>query len=593
MAMLESLFMHQQNPTGNLKCTLDSTYTALDTDVFFYGCNLSRKSLTEVVVRITDIEILISTSGIYLTTSITMATSLLPYTLGLLSGSGSPDASQKLVHLTSIHNTVSLDFCRGGVTQQAAQTSPSGTGLFTGLSMATPVLTNGTFNLSSYSTPECDVFIHFPSLPHRIQRNSGYSLHLNNSAAYTNFSLADTNLNVSIEFTVRMLHLENKRQAMLAFTNDNVFLVSLINATVYVEATMPSAMGVEIAIRDTNIQLELGQWNKIILTYNGVTAELTLFHFNSSAWLERRDFVIVPRIFSAPGVLSLGSWQPPQDGKPHPRIYPFSGEVENFLIWEQVIEPNLVLDLWLMDPAIARSALHFSWTFDEGQGLTSVDTIKKETIDLPTPPLLSPAWLVSDLTYTMTRTSEDVLQTVLGADLNKIALNTDSCKVFIKDQSLAGCATISQATKDDLYALCSYAMNIIDYRQAALSVIFSYLSMCTNSVSPSPTLVHAVCSAEVQWQETAICSPGCVFGTSVTTSQAVNSSQCSCAQGYYGASCQLTCPGGSNSPCNNQGSCQADGTCICSSNWNGSAACESCTSNYTLEQIVQYTCLHL
>lgn len=70
----------------------------------------------------------------------------------------------------------------------------------------------------------------------------------------------------------------------------------------------------------------------------------------------------------------------------------------------------------------------------------------------------------------------------------------------------------------------------------------------------------------------------------------INYEKCVCRDGFWGESCQQTCPGKSGAPCNNHGVCDtATGVCQCDVNWQGDHACSSCTPGWLGEdcRIVQ------
>ncbi len=65
-----------------------------------------------------------------------------------------------------------------------------------------------------------------------------------------------------------------------------------------------------------------------------------------------------------------------------------------------------------------------------------------------------------------------------------------------------------------------------------------------------------------------------------------------CKPGYVGDNCQIECLGGAETPCNNKGKCQPDGSCVCDEgvagvdcngcegNFTGYPACDKCVANY-------------
>ena len=71
------------------------------------------------------------------------------------------------------------------------------------------------------------------------------------------------------------------------------------------------------------------------------------------------------------------------------------------------------------------------------------------------------------------------------------------------------------------------------------------------------------------------CEKKCYFGTPVKDT-------CVCKSGYFGEECKSQCPGGVSRPCNNHGTCNVvTGECQCDENWNGDAACGSCSAFFS------------
>ena len=560
---------------GKPEVYISGSAVSVDSDIFFHGVTVSRKSLTELLVSVTpDVSIIISSCGLYLTVAMEIPARYLTSASGLLSGSASTNSSEKLQHLNSIHTVTRMNFCNGIVSEQQPLSVKSSTSVLGGLSPATLTATaNATLDIATFLVPDCEVFLHYPSESHRRQRSSGFSLLMGGSAVYTNFSLPDTASELTVEFMVRQLLASEERQVLFSFTHQHLLLIYLHNNTIFVDATDPT----NSSSHNTGVGLNMGEWNKIVFTYDDNAGTLTFYHFNSSAWLERRDFIIQPGLFSTPGVLAVGSWQPPYDGAPHPRVYPFAGEVENLLVWDSMIEPNLVIDVWLMDPNVARPALTAAWTFDEGHGLMTFDLVGGHSLLLPPPPLDKPEWLASDVDYVLTRRSGSSVDRVLAAA--RSAQGSDTCSDFITDLNITGCASLSNATKQDLHALCHHTLHAVPYKQAALSTTLTYAAMCLDSLAIPESQIQTVCAAEEAWNELPSCSQSCLFGASAEPSE--NSSECSCASGYYGPRCQGICPGGSGSPCSHHGACRDDGTCSCLWNWGGSSDCSTCSSDYT------------
>jgi hypothetical protein len=556
---------------------VSNTSVSVDSEQYFVGAKLSRPSLTQVLVNINpDVNVLVSVSRVYLTVAVEIPASYVSATTGLLSSCGLANSVHKVQHLLQPYHATSAIYC-SGVSEQSTLGSESSVSLLGPVTNLTMTATaNGTLDVTRFMVAkECDVFIHFSDMSLRLQRESGFSLHLGGSAVYSNFSLPSQAHNVSVEWMVMQLAVSSQRQALFSFTNNQFLLVYLANNTVHVDVSAPGpTSNSSHSSYDTGVTLDLNQWNKLVLTYSQDTGALDFYHFNSSSWMERRDMTAVPSLFSSVGVVSVGSWQPPQDGLRHERVYPFQGQVENVLIWDEALEPNEVPDVWRMDPIFAKPALSRAWTFDEGQGLTTHDFVSATALLLPPPPLDTPRWLASDVDYLLTRHSDSSLDLVL-ASATTAAPTPDLCSDFITQ---ASCATLSAASKQDLYALCRYTLETVPYPEASLSTILTFTALCHDSLSAPPLQQLLTCSSHQAWQSLPRCRLDCVFGAASSVTNATN--QCQCAAGYYGEWCDAVCPGGSDTPCSLHGLCLNDGSCACQHNWAGSADCSACTAGY-------------
>ncbi|KAL8620494.1 hypothetical protein ACOMHN_056886 [Nucella lapillus] len=561
-------------PDGKPPVYISNASASVDTEVNFHGVTVSRTTLTQVLVSVRGgVEVTVGSCGVYLTAGVSVPGRYLNATSGLLSGSGWDASQQKLQHLHSLHHAPRLNLCRGGVSEQSPLSARSSASVLTGVSaISLTPRGNSTLDLSSLVVPDCEVSVHFPTDHHRRQQSSGFALSLGESAVFTNFSMPSATSNVTVEVMVRHLGGSGERQVVLSFTHRDFVAVYLWNSTLYVEASTPT----NTSSFSTGMAVNQGRWNKLVVTYHGATGRLTLYHFNATAWIERRDFLIQPGLFSTPGVLAVGSWQPPLDGAPHGRIYPWRGEVENVLVWSRLLEPNLVPDLWLMDPLVARPALTFAWTLDEGQGHRTRDVVGEELLHLPAPPLTSPEWVASDVDYVLTRGGARGVELTLAVLMS--SPQTHACHSVVARLSSGVCQSVSQATTQDLHALCVYTLSVVHYPPAALNTMLAYTALCARSPSPPPSLLPMVCEAASEWRELAACSPDCVFGVAPVSN---SSGQCVCGAGYFGPRCASLCPGGSGSACSGHGACGGGGACVCHPHWAGSPACSRCSTGYT------------
>ena len=549
---------------------LNDTEATLDTPAYFEGFSVSRSSLLEVSFEVTNhFSFTIRAEGQYLQLSVELPNTLISSTSGLLSGNESTTSSDKLRHMFEA-DTPSFGICNDSTASQ--------TGLMSA-SMATLNIEAYSQTYTSYSeldmarfgVSECDSFIHYPTIADKLQTMGGYNLNFDKTSIYSDLTLdADTYPNITIELMVRQS--SNASGGLLfSFSNDFVFMV--VSGDRALE--FHTYIGDNETVQESNVTLEEGKWNTLILSYYSETGALDMYRITEDGALAKNELVISSWIFNSTGIISLGHWHPPTNAMPYSEPSAFNGEIDNFMIWGLAVEGSQVYDLFQMDPALASASLLFNLQFDEGDGSSTLDAIGYGTAILPQYPWIAPEWLPSDLVYTNVNDPEIDYIYFFNSTLGQQA--EDVCgSNLMPDSSSIDFLGMDNTTREFYYLNCLQSVAATGDITAGYNAILELFKIGEISHAMPNSTASSLCSQlSVQDINGTTCSISCKFGFTD------GSGGCTCASGYYGSLCDNVCPGDSDNPCSNHGDCETDGLCTCWWNWQGSSNCSLCSSGVT------------
>lgn len=543
---------------------LENQEKSVDETLYFHGFYFERLDIDELKITIADnVEILIRLQGQYLTMEFLLNFKYLELTSGLLCGSGEENSTLKFEQLL-YREIYSPDVCTYSGTIQGSSPSPI---VYT-LNFNTVVLAKNTslpssLDFTRFAVAPCNEFIHYPSIHDKNQNVGGYSLNFASSIIYGDVDLyTSIGSNITFEFLTKLNNDTDKGGVLFSFSNRKLFIVQVYSDSVQIIY--------ENQTYTTNLTLQYNEWNKVVVMYYGELGDFDIYVFNSEGNIKRRSYVLPLNIFSDPGTLSIGHWQPPFNGKVLIAPEAFSGLIDNFLVWKISLEPNIVTDIFQKDPLDIQHLLSSLWQFDEGQGSATSDYLQGTIINLPISPWVPPEWIPSDVYY-VKNTYPKI--TYVYYESSTIQTQAESICHQIVNNTYTSCSNLSSATKQIFYTACLQIYSATLNLPSAYNVILSFGKICQTSqdlvASPTTMLCNSLTSID---KENSGCSKTCVYG------EIIIDGSCSCAHGYYGSSCTKICPGGSDSPCNNHGTCNTAGLCECVWNWNGSVDCGTCTS---------------
>lgn len=538
--------------------------TAVDEPIYFKGFNLARLDIDKLRITVGDqSEIHITLQSQYLVMEVVLDNQYVSTTSGILSGSGSTNSTLKIESLL-YKEIYSPNVCLyTGSTQTPQSTPQSYTLPISSISLAKNMSLLYSLEWARFTILACDEFIYFPSVHYKNQNVGGYSLNFASSVVYGDADLYTTvGPNITFEFLTKIANSSDDEGVLFSFSNTKLFLVKVSYGTIFIEYDNQTYA--------TNLTLQEGKWNKVVVMYYGGIGDFDIYVFNNEGYIERRSYTMPINIFNSPGTLSIGHWKPPYSSKVLSAPLPYSGYIDNFLIWKMSLEPNIVTDIFQIDPLDIQHLLNSLWQFDEGQGSIASDSLQEMTINLPSAPWVPPAWIPSDVFYVKNSYPEVAF---VYFDSSSVKTKAETVCNQILDDTFSSCSGMQTSTKQIFYVACLQVYSTTKESANAYSVILSYGRMCQLSfdlaASPVTTLCGSLSNSEI---ENSGCTKTCNFG------EQLDDGSCSCASGYFGLTCSSICPGGSDSPCNNHGKCTDTGLCSCQWNWNGGSDCGTCTS---------------
>ncbi|XP_053400320.1 uncharacterized protein LOC123558658 [Mercenaria mercenaria] len=545
---------------------INGVSSSLDEMIYFNGFKVYRSSFFQVSFDIKDTAIFkIRSDGQYLHLDLELPSNLINHTSGLLSGAALEVPTDKLRHLSTAILT-EFGICKSSTKVQTSLASESSNTLV--LDSYEQRYGNDTkFSISRFVVSACDSIIYFPSNEYKNQTQGGFGLSFSKSSIYHKFSI---NTSSTSKLTFELLVKQNQANGsgvLFSFTGDISLIVSSANSSLEIHTYSRNK-----TVFETNITLDEKYWNKVVLTYDNPEGTATLYVTDKNAAVSTTGHIELPAgIFNNTGILTVGHWQPPFDANEYRLPSGFEGNIENFMIWNIIVLPNEISQLWQMDPAVPAENLLFSLQFNEGDGILTRDNIGNLDVTFPEYPWKAPKWFVSDLHYTGSSIPDFAF---IYFNNNSLANEADT--ICFTSIFQADCPGISNSTKEFFYLICRQAMSAANHKISGYSVIIDYLRICVAEHGMIDSALTSFCTEIMDMNANiSACTRNCMYGF-----QHSNGS-CSCFKGYFGTYCNTVCPGGSDSPCSDHGTCLTNGTCECWWNWNGNNECSACTSDST------------
>jgi len=366
-------------------------------------------------------------------------------------------------------------------------------------------------------------------------------------------------------------------------------------------------------IIETGAALQLNKWNQISLAWkrssDGLSGVLTFYHFTAESRLSNgvvvplvvtaKGMLLAPNAFVPGGTLALGQWALSSLNQGSPPPVAFIGLIDELRVWGQAMDQFALFAHWQQLVPVTADGLNLYWRFNEGQGEAVADALSaipcaSVAVDAPCLYLPSrksyraPTWVFSDAPLPVT----DLDLSLLYATQYTVAALVDTtvvtCAALFLDARAPltqRCAPLGPAFKQFGYTACISDAGLAGALAAGLAPTLAYGDQCEALLVdllgwPAQQSCNVFDPTAVRFPDWigADCSVPCVFGMRNPAFPSV----CSCDAGYWGVDCATPCPGGAARPCNGHGICRgATGQCLCEPDWQGDAACGSCTPGWS------------
>ena len=427
------------------------------------------------------------------------------------------------------------------------------------------------FVLQSKFNP-CDTFFiySYQDFVEYRDANAIFSLQFNGSAFTIDNS---TSLFSSNHSTVEFMIYFIEDGTILSYSYNTAFSLVLINGTV------------EIWIGNTRhwtgLEIERNVWSQIHLQWSRAGKLLSLYVFDKTGALQRRDMVVeeVSDIFPPGGMLSFGLWQPALNKTYNEPNGTFTGMIDEIKIWSRIFSPAVVWQTWARKVDKDSGQLVSLWELNEGQGTTISDSELRIKVGIPSSPWRSPVWRYSSLILkdqprykTIQEKSRNLEQSYRFANF---------CTEMITKGPLAvHCNIVGPEVAAFYYKSCYDSVVQSENIIFGLQSVVLYSDYCQSSLNltfwPAQELCNKLSISSLPDWMAEFCDKGCGLG------RRSKDNSCTCERGYWGANCSSVCPGGALAPCYGHGTCdQETGMCACAVNWRGSNDCSVCTVGWT------------
>ena len=336
---------------------------------------------------------------------------------------------------------------------------------------------------------------------------------------------------------------------------------------------------------DTGLSLVVREWNELIVVYTAALFRFDVYIHNSANILTT-NFVVVSSdfVFEVSGVLTVGGWTEVvgAGSGSFPLISGFTGQVDELRVWHQVVTYSDISIAWQSQRLFSAVSVFVHWTFNEGQGTVIVDRVRKYTFSFYGYDwtLSVPLWRLSDYVF-----HPPVIPSAhVFTDVELLRSAESKCTSALYSTALTSqCGGTHQAFVQFYYAMCLSDTAAMRSSSMALTCVLSITDLCEVTWDlttwPGQSLCHLFDTYPRFGGDA--CSVECLFGSAVSSSEGLTGvSQCQCHTGFWGSSCQSTCPGGVANTCRGHGECVShSGNCVCHAGWAGTE-CSHCAEGW-------------
>ena len=317
----------------------------------------------------------------------------------------------------------------------------------------------------------------------------------------------------------------------------------------------------------TNISVAIGEPCNIGVSYNVQTGEVLFDYIYGDSNIHSYHVIdsIGTGALDAGGSLVIGQWVSFTSSVP-------DGDsvfgVDRVCIWDRALSPDEFQYNWRVNKFTREPGLSSVYNMNEGTGFETTDSLTGNTAQI-------------DEASSWTEGSLYVIPESTGvSETSDIVIISETAKAVcgeLKAALVVKCSALSSSL-EAMYDSCCRDVSRTGNPDDSLYTAINAANECSGQLNIENPLIHLCNDFPTKlfpYSAGPNCDLQCNHGTYT------QERGCECDVGYYGQSCDETCPGGPVPPCNGHGTCTNDGQCECDLGWNKDTLCSSCATNYS------------
>jgi hypothetical protein len=226
-----------------------------------------------------------------------------------------------------------------------------------------------------------------------------------------------------------------------------------------------------------------------VFIYNSISGSSVLYIIDNDVAISTSgELLLETNIFTESGILSIGQWVIPLQVHQYNMGKGFEGDIENFMIWNTLVDASQVSQLHQMNSAVATASLIYALQFNKGEGMSTIDSVNNSKIILPEYPYKAPEWQISDILYV----DSDLLHQPYAyfknsrATLENVATSLCGQGLF----SSTSCSGTNNATLEFFYLKCTQAISATGDTTSSYTAIVDVYKIC---LSQSAAAIETYC----------------------------------------------------------------------------------------------------
>ena len=389
--------------------------------------------------------------------------------------------------------------------------------------------------------------------------HDGFGIRFNGSAAYTG-NMKEVSNTSDVSFEVKIRPDQTTEGTVLVYVATSQISVAINDsALVLLVDGRPFHTAVRVAVG-------VVQHLSVVVRLTERTVALYLVTPGGERALQADVVAVSSTLLLGGGQLSVG-------GNNEATTTYFLGVVDEIRVWTRALTVYEVLQTSSVRVDSSYPALLASWSLSEGRGRVAVDAVSHLELYLPQ---TGATWVLSSLAWT----SEEKTATYSSRHTAAPETPGTSCERLRTDTAISdACNGLGSAMQGYAFRACVSDVGVATTDEVFAFDAAAYVAYCMRVVQPTDPPTSAICRNRDDPLFHLLCGAACKFGD-MDEEEGV----CRCRPGYWGYDCGNTCPGGTASPCNGHGFCNATtGACECQPTWLPESECSACKEGWSGE----------